>query len=182
MWQSRVEGILNASSVFFTNNVMYEVACESNGKCDNDQKTFKAYFSRWMAATTKIAPYTASTIMNLLATSATACAKTCTAGEDGNQCGLQWKMEANDGSLGPGEQMAAVQVFSGLLAGEVAGALTNQTGGTSEGDSTAGTTANDNPLKYSTITTGEKAGAAILTLTVLIGLFSGVLWMAIDSE
>ncbi|KIW00946.1 uncharacterized protein PV09_07472 [Verruconis gallopava] len=182
LWRTRVEGILNASSVFFTNNIMYEVACETNGKCDNDQKSFKTYLARWMAATTKVAPYTTDTIMNLLTTSAEACAKTCTAGADGNQCGLEWTKEANDGDLGPGQQMAAVSIFSGLLAGDVPGALTNKTGGTSVGDAAAGTTSNDSPTKFSTITTGEKAGAAILTLTVILGMFSGVWWIATDSE
>lgn len=161
---------------------MFEVACETNGKCDNDQKTFKAYLSRWLAATTKVAPFTAETAMNLLSTSAAACAKTCTAGADGNQCGLQWTTGSNDGSLGPGEQMSAVEVFTGLLAKNVPGALTNATGGTSKGDATAGTTSNDNPMKYSTITTGEKAGAAILTLTVLLAMFAGVWFMAVDSD
>lgn len=181
-WETRINGILNASAVFFPDNngIMSEVACEQNEKCDVDQKSFKAHFSRWLAATIKVAPFTKSTIMALLSTSATAAAKTCTAGTDGNQCGLQWTTGSNDGSLGVGEQMAALELFQGLLVDEVAGPVTNTTGGTSVGDSAAGSGTDDSATKYDAIDSGDKAGAAILTVVVLLALFGGAGWIVVS--
>lgn len=98
-----------------------EVACEANGKCDVDQRSFKAYLSRWMAASTLLAPFTAETITPLLTASAKAAISTCTGGPDGNHCGLRWTLGSNDGSLGVGEQMSAMQVVQGQLIASKAG-------------------------------------------------------------
>jgi mannan endo-1,6-alpha-mannosidase len=177
LWQGRVNGILNATSIFFDNGVMNEIACEANGKCDVDQRSFKAHLSRWMAASAKVAPFTKSTIMGMLGTSATAAAKTCTAGADGNQCGLRWTLDANDGSMGVGEQMSALEVFQGLLVDTASGPVTNTTGGTSVGNSAAGTNTDESATQYDTIGSGDKAGAAILTVVVLLALFGGAGWV-----
>lgn len=177
LWETRVNGILNSSSVFFADSVMNEVACEANGKCDVDQRSFKAHLSRWMAATAKVAPFTKSSIISLLGSSATAAAKTCTAGDDGNQCGLRWTLGANDGSMGVGEQMSALEVFQSLLVDNVAGPVTNSTGGTSVGNAAAGTGTDESATQYDTIETGDKAGAAILTVVVLLVLFGGGGWI-----
>lgn len=158
---------------------MFEVACETNGKCDVDQRSFKAHLSRWMAATIKLAPWTSTTLLPLLQSSAKAAAATCTAGTDGNQCGLRWTLEANDGSIGVGEQMSALQVFQANLIMSAPGPLTNKTGGTSVGDPNAGTNSNDNPLKFDVISTGDKAGAGIVTFLVLVTMFGGAYWMAL---
>jgi mannan endo-1,6-alpha-mannosidase len=168
---------LNSTSVFFNNSIMFEVACEGNGKCDTDQRSFKAYLSRWLGATLQVAPFTNSTIYALLSTSAQAAAKTCTAGDDGNQCGLRWTLEANDGSLGVGEQMAAMEVFNSLLTAGVAGPVTNTTGGTSVGDYSAGTSTTDDTAQLDEISTKDKAGAGILTVMVLGCLFGGAWWI-----
>lgn len=167
-------------SVFFENNIMKEVACEDNGKCDVDQRSFKAYLSRWMAASTKVAPFTADTLLPLLKSSAQAAVGTCTAGADGNQCGLRWSKGAtNDGSLGVGEQMAVMEVVQSQLIGSAPGPVTNATGGTSKGNNNAGSNADDNPLQFDQITTGDKAGAGILTTLILVLLFGGASWMAL---
>jgi mannan endo-1,6-alpha-mannosidase len=179
LWQTRVAGILNSTDVFFANNIMNEVACEANGKCDVDQRSFKAHLSRWLAATAKVAPFTRSIVYSLLSSSATAAAKTCTAGNDGNQCGLRWTLEANDGSLGVGEQMSALEVFQGLLVDNVAGPVTNKTGGTSVGNSAAGTGAGtgESATQFDIISSGDRAGAGILTTVVLLTLFAGAGWI-----
>lgn len=181
-WETRINGILNASSVFFPNDqkIMSEVACEANGKCDVDQRSFKAHYARWLAATAKVAPFTKTTIMGYLSDSAAAAAKTCTAGTDLNQCGMQWTTGTNDGSMGVGEQMSALEVFQGLLVDSVSGPVTNSTGGTSVGNSAAGSGSDDSATKYDTIDTGDKAGAAILTLVVLLSLFGGAGWIVMS--
>lgn len=180
-WETRVSGLLNATSTFFPDKkkIMSEVACEANGKCDVDQKSFKAHFSRWLAATAKVAPFTKATILELLSASATAAAKTCTAGTDLNQCGLQWTTGSNDGSMGVGEQMAALEVFHGLLVDSASGPVTNMTGGTSVGNNAAGTGTDDNATKYDTIDTGDRAGAAVVTVVVLLTLFGGAAWIVV---
>ncbi|KIW09438.1 uncharacterized protein PV09_00323 [Verruconis gallopava] len=180
MWKQRVDMIVGGLDVFFNNGIMFEVACETNGKCDVDQRSFKAYLARWMAASTKVAPWTASTIMPLLQKSAQAAVGTCSAGIDGNQCGLRWTEGAvNDGSMGVGEQMSALEVVQSNLIGNVAGPLTNSTGGTSAGNPAAGSNSDDNPIKFNAITTADKAGASILTLMVLSALFAGAWWMGV---
>jgi len=182
LWKSRVDGIGTNLNVFFQNGVMYEVACETNGKCDTDQRSFKAYLARWMAATIKVAPWTQTTILPLLQKSAQAAVSTCTAGADGNQCGLRWTQgPVNDGQMGVGEQMSVLEVVQSNLITTVNGPLTNTTGGTSVGDPNAGTNSDDNPLQFDTITTGDKAGASIITLLVLVALFAGAYWMGVKA-
>jgi mannan endo-1,6-alpha-mannosidase len=175
-WKTRIDGILQTSSLFFADGVMKEVACEDNDKCDVDQRSFKAYLSRWMAATTKVAPWTAAVIMPLLQSSAKAAVATCTGGSDGNQCGMKWT-QTFDGSLGVGEQMSVLEVVQSNLASYVSGPVTANSGGTSVGNPSAGGNS-DKAVSYNTITGGDKAGAGILTTLILIVTFSGSWWMA----
>jgi len=157
---------------------MYEVACEPNGKCDVDQRSFKAYLSRWLAATTKVAPWTTDYIMPLLQASAKAAAQQCSGPPDGVTCGLKWTNGANwDGFYGVGEQMAAMEVITANLISKVKGPVTNQTGGTSVGNPSAGSNSDDVPTMFDTITTGDKAGAGILTTFILVGILGGAWWM-----
>jgi mannan endo-1,6-alpha-mannosidase len=171
---------LNATSVFFQNNVMLEVACESNGKCNNDQMSFKAYLSRWLAATTKMAPFTYDTIMPLLQSSATAAAEQCSGGDTGRVCGLRWTMGSTwDGTYGVGQQMSALEVIQSNLISKVAGPVTNSTGGTSQGNPAAGGGKADSSTGQilPDATTGDKVGAGFLTTIVLIGVLGGAWWM-----
>ncbi|KAI9809346.1 MAG: hypothetical protein M1825_002638 [Sarcosagium campestre] len=184
-WKQRVTGILNATSVFFDPknvDVMYEVACENNGKCNVDQRSFKAYLSRWMAATTKVAPFTADFIMPKLRTSALAAAKTCTGGASGNFCGQKWTTGSFDNSMGVGEQMCALEVMQSNLIGTVAGPVTNKTGGTSKGDPSAGTGGDTVPdtLSSKSITTGDRVGAGFLTTLIIVGVIGGAAWMIVS--
>jgi len=182
IWEQRIQGILTASNVFFSQkvpNVMFEVACEPNGECNVDQRSFKGYLARWMAATIKMAPFTYDLIMPKLQASAQAAAAQCSGGADGNTCGLQWTQGAKyDGSFGVGEQMSAMEVIQSNLITKVAGPVTNNTGGTSKGNPSAGT-GGDNPIavEAATITTGDKAGAGFLTVLILVGMVGGAWWM-----
>lgn len=181
MWKSRVQGLLDATNVFFLDGVMSEVACESNGKCDVDQMSFKAYLARWMAATTKMAPFTYDAVQAKLASSATAAAEQCSGGNNGRMCGLRWTMGATwDGSFGVGQQMSALEVIQSNLINQVGGPVTNATGGTSKGDPTAGG-GNDAKaaLGYITVTSGDRVGAGFLTTVVLIGVLGGAWWMIV---
>lgn len=156
---------------------MFE-ACEQPGNCDVDQRSFKGYLARWMAAATVRAPFTYPALMPLLQSSATAAINTCTGGPDGNSCGLEWTKNAFDGSLGVGEQMSVLEVVQSLLSPTVPGPVSANNGGTSKGDPSAGTGGTTpTGLQTGDITTADKAGAGILTIMVVVGFVGGLLWM-----
>jgi mannan endo-1,6-alpha-mannosidase len=179
-WEARVSNILNASSVFFQDNVMYE-PCEG-GKCNVDQRSFKAYFSRWLATTTQLAPFTSAQIMTLLATSAAAAVKTCTGGTSGNACGLRWTTGAHDGSVGVGEQMAVLEVVQGNLVGSAPAWVSDIAGtGTSQGDPEAGSSDGDESrIAVTPITGADRAGAGIVTAIILMGVVAGSITMTLS--
>jgi mannan endo-1,6-alpha-mannosidase len=161
--------------VFFPeNNIMQEVACENNGKCDVDQHSFKAYLARWMAATTKMAPFTYDAIMAKLAPSAQAAAQQCSGGDNGRTCGLKWTMGNTwDGSYGVGQEMAALEVIQSNLIAQVRGPVTNTTGGTSVGNYAAGT-ATTSVIAITPATEADRVGAGFVT-AVLLACYVGML-------
>ena len=180
VWKQRVEGLLKGTDVFFQNNVMQEVACESNGKCDVDQHSFKAYLSRWMAATTKMAPFTYSDVIAKLGPSAQAAALQCGGGENGRTCGLKWTDGATwDGSYGVGQEMAALEVIQSNLITQVSGPVTNSTGGTSQGNPNAGSKSAGQYITQTTVTTGDRVGAGFLTTVVLVSFVGSLCWMIV---
>jgi mannan endo-1,6-alpha-mannosidase len=161
---------------------MYEEACEdvnTVGTCDTDQYSFKAYLSRWMAATTKLAPFTSSYILPLLATSATAAAAQCDGGTDGTSCGEHWTDNSNyDGNTGLGQEMSALSVIQSNLITQAPELVTNSTGGTSVGNAAAGSGSSDaSDTVITPATGGDKAGAGLLTMLLLAGVLGGVGFM-----
>jgi mannan endo-1,6-alpha-mannosidase len=157
---------------------MIEVACENNGKCDVDQRSFKAYLARWMGYTAIVAPWTRAMIDPLLRASAEAAAKQCNGGADQTSCGLRWVDNGkNDGSFGVGEQMAALEVVQALLYPTVGGPATADKGGISVSNPNAGSNVPKTPITFNTVTTGDKAGASVLTLLVLVAIVVGAWWM-----
>lgn len=159
---------------------MSEVACEPNGSCNTDQRSFKAYLSRWMAATIQAAPFTHDKLMPKLRASAQAAAQQCSG--PNNACGLRWtKGGEYDGSTGVGEQMAAMEVFqTNLVDYADEKRVTTDTGGISEGDPDAGTEKTDKEyigVLDDPITTADRAGAWILTILVVLLTFGGVYFM-----
>ena len=120
-------------------------------------------------------PWTYDTIIPLLQSSAQAAATSCTGGDDGNTCGMVWTTGTWDGQTGVGEQMSALEVIQSNLIDSVPGPVANGSGGISVGDPSAGT-GGDN-IFYEPITTGDKAGAGILTFLLLLGLVGGTWWL-----
>jgi mannan endo-1,6-alpha-mannosidase len=177
-WRVRTQGLLDGASVFFRRDsqIMIEVACEPRGNCNVDQRSFKAYLARWMAATTKLAPWTHDTIMPLLQTSAQAAADTCTGGDAGTTCGMRWWQGQYDGNTGVGEQMCALEIFQSNLIDSVPGPVSQKTGGISKGDPDAGTTSGS-PIFHKPITTGDRAGAGILTALMVVTILGGAWWL-----
>lgn len=192
LWRERVDGMLHGTAVFFTGdekNIMTEVACESVHLCDLDQQSFKAYLSRWLAATTKWAPWTYEYIKPLLDASAMAAAQQCTGGSNGRMCGLIWANNNGhwDGTTGIGQQMAAMEVVLGTMIKNLDDPVTDSTGGTSIGNPDAGTEAAGAIDGFSAmnlmrpITKADVAGAYILTVITVIFLVSGI-WFVLQDD
>jgi len=138
-WEARVSGLLNSSiQQFFDpatqNTIMYEWQCETSMSCNLDQASFKAYLSRWMAITTQVAPFTAVTILPLLASSARAAAASCigTSGSSNSICSTRWNVGAQwDGKYGVGQQISALEVIqNNLIAKATQGGGSNGNTGT----------------------------------------------------
>jgi mannan endo-1,6-alpha-mannosidase len=176
-----LDGLLDAADHFFSKNessknVMYEPPCELIGRCNVDQLSFKAYMSRWMADVTQLAPHTYDMIMNKLRVTAKAAVAQCQGGDSGTYCGFRWASGSYDGTTGVGQQMGTLDVLQSLLVAEIDGPVTSTTGGSSEGNSGAGTESDDTKeeIQWDHITNGDRAGAAILTAAVI-----GLIGMAI---
>jgi mannan endo-1,6-alpha-mannosidase len=174
-----VQGLLDATiKVFFPNNIAYEVACEEHMTCTTDMLSFKGYVHRWMATMTQIAPFTHDQIMTVLQTSTEAAIKQCTGGASGQECGFQWSSGSFDGSVGAGQSMDVLGAVSSLLVASVPAPVTNSTGGTSVGNNNAGSSSDSFMGDSSPPTTGDKAGASILTILVLAAAGGTFGWMS----
>ncbi|KAL7621135.1 hypothetical protein AAE478_008451 [Parahypoxylon ruwenzoriense] len=192
MWSERVDGILNSTEqIFFfgnttSNRVMIEIACEPVNLCDTDQQSFKAYLSRWMAATTKWAPWTFDRIKTLLGNSAVAAARQCVGGDNHRMCGLKWANNSGqwDGTTGVGQQMASMEVVLANMIQQAEPPVTNSTGGTSVGNPSAGGSDEGriDPAGryYGPTSSGDRAGAIICTIIVLMSLLTGIAFMITD--
>lgn len=95
---------------------MQETRCEPSGTCNVDQLSFKAYLSRYMAATMAVLPSTQGVILPLLKSSAGGAAASCGAGPDASTCGTKWNIDNWDGTMGVGQQLSGLEVVHGLLA------------------------------------------------------------------
>lgn len=185
-WADRLDKIVDMSKVFFngTNkDVMSEVSCEPVALCNVDQQSFKAYLARWMAVTTKWAPRTFDRIMPLLRTSAVAAARQCTGGNNGRMCGMRWIDDGkNDGLFGLGQMMAVLEVVLSVLAVNSTAPVTDNTGGTSQGDPGAGSKdiGRTRFRQFAPVTDADRAGAYLLTVAGLVSLFAAVVFMMMD--
>lgn len=178
-----MNNVLNTTNAYFYSstvpNVMVEVACEPFNTCDTDNYSFKAYLARWMAATTKMAPWTYDIVMPRVRASAAAAALQCSGGSSGTFCGMKWTDGAKyDGSTGVGQQMSALEVIQSLLISRVAPPVTNSTGGISKGDPSAGGAGTFDPtLPQGTIQQRDRVGAGFLTTLIIVSGIGCVWWM-----
>ncbi|KAL2423959.1 Mannan endo-1,6-alpha-mannosidase DCW1 [Exophiala dermatitidis] len=183
-WGTRVNQILEgAFKLFFPSeyggNIMSEFQCEPSNNCNNDQSSFKAYLSRWMAVTTLMVPSTADQIMAKLQASAAGAAQQCTGGDNGRMCGRRW-YSTWDSTTGVGQQMQALSVIGATQINSGIAPKSVDTGGTSESDPNAGTDTDASPvITHSPITTKDKAGAGVLTVAVIFVVIGGAIWIIV---
>ena len=195
-WKTETQKLMEATSdPFFSKEppmIMQESTCEfgytgTDPTCNTDQRSFKAYFARFLAYTYQMAPFTSEFILPRLRATALAAAASCNGnvGGSSNICGLSWVKSTYDGSAygiakgGVGEQMAVMEVLQTNLVPKSKPILTSNTGGTSVGDPSAGGNGIDpnSLLQTDPSTTGDKAGAGILTAIVLGLMLSLTYWL-----
>lgn len=163
---------------------MVETACETVNTCNTDELSFKAYLSRWMAASSKLAPFIYDQVKPKIRASAAAAALQCSGGASGTICGAKWTQGATyDGTNGVGQQMSALEVIqANLIMNQTAAQapVTAATGGTSVGDPSAGTSPQNSPylapVLTQQITTLDKAGAGVLTAGLVIFICGTSTW------
>ncbi|KAJ5108202.1 Glycosyl hydrolase [Penicillium angulare] len=186
-WKDGIVGLLGVSDQFYptgktyddaNGNILSELTCEPSGKCDRNQITFKAYFSSWLAFMTTIVPGTSDMVMPKLKTSAQAAALACTGLSDGSHCGTKWYTQSWDGTDGLEQQMAVLGIFNSLLVPfKNEAPFTSDTGGTSKSNPSAGTNSSDVIPQIHPVTTGDRAGAGILTAVFVAGWSLAITWM-----
>ena len=185
LWKARLDGLLDGADIFFrgeNNDTMIEVACERLGRCNADQKSFKAYLSRWLAATVQWAPHTFPRIMPKLRASAVAATSQCVGGDNGRMCGLEWSSGKYDGTQDVGQQMAALEITLSCMIQDRDPILTENTGGTSESDPGAGGESIGSPpgSHLKPITSRDHVGAAVLTAILASSMVAAAVWLIVD--
>lgn len=160
---------------FLNNDILEEKLCEPSEACNDNEILFKGLVSSWLSFTALLVPSTYDTILPILQTSAQAAAKSCT-GHNNNTCGIRWYQSDYDGYMGMEEEISATNIFvANMIAFNRSAPVTASTGGNSTSDPTAGEddTTTDGST-YAAITTGDKAGAGILTV-VFVGGWLGLM-------
>lgn len=129
-----------------------------------------------------MAPYTYDLIMPYLKASAVAAAKQCSGPSpfDGRTCGLSWSKGTDwDGTSGVGQQMAAMSAIFVNLVQHTQAPVTNSTGGTSVGNSAAGSGSTTSLDAVKPPSTGDRVGAGMVTTVVLVGMTGMFGWMSL---
>ncbi|QBM87870.1 mannan endo-1,6-alpha-mannosidase [Metschnikowia aff. pulcherrima] len=188
-WLNRTKSLLHAAQVFFYNKsldaqIMYEAACQlptlTKLSCNTDQRSFKAYFSRFLGLTSILVPDTYTQIRAWLQDLANAAAwLSCTGGSDGHTCGLSWTNGTWDGVYGLGEQMLALEVIQNLRVADLPGPLTADTGGTLIGNPAAGFSLAETDALPLHLGAKDKAGAAIITAVIGVAIIGTAAWLVI---
>ncbi|KAJ2991725.1 hypothetical protein NUW58_g2413 [Xylaria curta] len=177
-WEERVNGLIDATfRVFFPNDTAFEAACEEHMTCTTDMLSFKGYVHRWMSTMTQVAPFTAEKILPVLRKSTQAAVNQCTGGSNGRTCGFKWASGVFDNSVGAGQTMDVLAAVSSLLIGQSKSPVTSSSGGTSVGDPNAGIGSGTISDNLPSITTGDRAGAGILTIVVVLTAAAAFGWM-----
>ncbi|TGZ85123.1 mannan endo-1,6-alpha-mannosidase [Ascodesmis nigricans] len=185
IWKERIDKMLDYTFGYFfpgNNDIMVESACETLNppSCNVDQRSFKAYLSRFLTYVRILAPWTAPRIATKIKASSIAAAKRCSRGQDQNTCGLRWYTPVDEweGMWGVGEQLAALEVIQSNLVKESPEEFADSKTGTSIGDPSAG---GDVELDLShglkPVTTADKGGAGTLTGLVALAMLGLSWWL-----
>ncbi|KAJ5718716.1 hypothetical protein N7488_004362 [Penicillium malachiteum] len=179
-WLTAVDGLLNRTLEGFIHDGTYileEKLCELSEACNDNEILFKGLVSNWLSLTALLVPSTYDTILPYLQGSAKAAALSCT-GHNNNTCGVRWYQSDYDGWIGMEEEISATNIFvANMIAFNQSAPVTATTGGNSTSVPDAGendTSADSTSL--SAITTGDRAGAGILTVVFVAGWVGLMSW------
>lgn len=178
-WQDFTTQLVEVSAFFFNGSIMSETTCATTDRCNNDQRSFRSLFSRCLGLTAMLVPETyAHIVTGWLTPSAQAAAQSCSGGSDHVTCGENWSQNGWDRKFGLGEQMSALECILSMITTRHV-PLTPETGGSIEGGDISAGNDTDYLLnsQVHSVTTGDKVGAAILTVFVLGGIICGLVWM-----
>lgn len=175
VWEERVNGLVKRTLTYFfnsTNSVIYEPPCEPQDTCTTDDYSFKGYALKWLALTTQMMASTYDTIYPYLEATAKAAASQCTGTADGSQgfvlngiaCGFKWESNAYDGTSGVGQQMSALQAVIFTLVKDGPVPYTANSGGTSTGDASGGSSKTDSTVDGKTTITTVSISVSTFTL------------------
>lgn len=190
IWRQRLEGYLaNTQRVFFLpkygGQIMVEYACETMENCNKDQRSFKAYMSRWLTVTMQMAPFTIPQIRPWIEASSQAAAKACSNTSQGLACGRKWYVDGDDGLRDVGQQMTAMSVIQSNLIWQ-ARPLADIKVGTSKSDPTAGSSSGPNIAPDMVIAkpvrTSDRAGAWILTCLALVITMAVIILLLFETD
>ncbi|KKK15427.1 hypothetical protein AOCH_001148 [Aspergillus ochraceoroseus] len=162
-WKTAVDGLLNALfDGFFPEkyggNIIREL-CEPDESCNDNEILFRGLTTGWLGFTALLVPST---------------------GMSNNTCGVRWYQSKWDGEVGMEEQIIATDVLSSVLIMEdgAEAPVTATTGGNSTSDPSSGTKdKSETKTTLRTITTGDKAGAAILTIVFAFSWAGMIAWL-----
>ena len=185
-WHTEVSGLLDRTQqFFFRNNIMYEVMCEDINTCNQDMKSYKSQLIQWMMNVAKQVPDLAPKVLPQLMDTTKAAISTCNCGGVTGQCGLKWTSPGVcDGTYGMGQEISALNAIQVWAEKYVAGPANQKNGGSglSQGNANAGSgDGSEDPAlqNLSPITTGDKAGAGILSVLVVVGFVGTLIWMVL---
>jgi mannan endo-1,6-alpha-mannosidase len=177
-WYERAEEILRAGDWFFNQSVMYEPSCQPGYRCNNDQRSFRALWSRSLSLTSIMAPGLYDDIRPYIEASAKGAAESCLGGRDGVTCGINWSLGAYDDNYGLGEQISALEIIMALFARSEVPPYTSTNGGSAVSDPEAGLDSRaETNRKVLDIRNRDKAGAGFLTALVLLAILGMAIWM-----
>ncbi|KAE8376056.1 glycosyl hydrolase family 76-domain-containing protein [Aspergillus bertholletiae] len=179
-WKTAVDGLLGVTlNTFFPksfNYIMSEVLCEPNEVCNDNEILFKGLVTGWLAFVALLVPSTYDQILPKLQASAQGAAASCS-GMSNNTCGVRWHESKWDGWVGMEEQISATDILTSVLVTEKKGGgpLTSTTGGNSTSDPNAGSGdgSSSDKSQLKPITTGDKAGAGIVTV-IIVAIWGGL--------
>ncbi|KAJ5533614.1 mannan endo-1-6-alpha-mannosidase [Penicillium frequentans] len=178
-WLNCTTGLLNSLwSTFFTeknNYIISDWECETREICNNNEVLFKGLVASWLAQTALLIPSLYDEILSKLQASGQGAANSCT-GNSNSTCGVRWTTGTWDGLQGMEQQISASNAFSVQMLPWINGTeygppVTSKTGGNSSSNVNAGE--NEDAGSGQTtkpVTTGDKAGAGILTIIFVGGL------------
>lgn len=134
----------------------------------------------WLANVALLVPSTYDTILPKLQSSAVGAAESCS-GNGNNTCGVRWYGGKWDGKIGMEEDISATNVFSVAMLPfvnkDTKKPVSSATGGDSKSDPNAGKGKDTGEPVYAPITTGDKAGAGILTVVFVGAVIGAIVFM-----